>query len=133
MSEQEDKELPEFFYSSVEDWFINLFAKMIERRLDAAGAGTLTWCPQWWKHDEAIARLEGLWRAWEVCRDTDGEAPSRWFWMHCDPMLAVLMDAKTGPLSDCKPDAHRKYQATTKLPYTRAPAGYWGKDVVAIA
>ena len=48
-------------------------------------------------------------------------------------MLAVLMDAKTGPLSDCKPDEHRKYAATSTLPYKPAPAGYWGKDVAASA
>jgi hypothetical protein len=125
--------LPDFVYSCVEDWFINLLAPTIERRLDAAGAGTLTWCPQWWQHAEAIARLEALWRAWEVCRDADGEAPSRWFWQHCDPMLAVLMDAKAGPLCDCKPAEHRKYNNATGLPFEPAPVGYWGSEVAASA
>jgi hypothetical protein len=131
MSEQ--AELPEFVHTCVEDWFINVLAPTIERRLDATGAGTLTWCPQWWQHPEAIARLEALWRAWEVCRAADGEAPSRWFWQHCDPMLGVLMDAKAGPLSDCKPDAHRKYNNATTLPYDPAPLGYWGTEVAATA
>lgn len=126
-------ELPEFVYSCVEDWVLNLLAPTIERRLDAAGAGTLTWCPEWWRHAEAIARLEALWRAWEVCRDADGESPSRWFWQHCDPMLAVLMDTKVGPMSNCKPDAHGKYDVTRTLPSTPAPQDYWGSDVAAIA
>jgi hypothetical protein len=118
-----------FLCANVEDWYINVLAVMAERRLDAAGSGTLTWCPRWWEHPEAIARLEALWRAWEVCRDDDGESPSRWFWQHCDPMLAVLMDAKLGPLADCKPDLHRKYTNTRHLPIDPAPAGHWGDAV----
>ncbi|SOD72924.1 uncharacterized protein DUF4913 [Jatrophihabitans sp. GAS493] len=125
------EDLPEFLYRNVEDWFVNLLAPTIERRLDAAGTGTLTWCPNWWEHAEAIARLEALWRAWEVCRDTDGESPARWFWQHCDPMLSVLMDAKVGPMSDCKPTEHRKYTNALHLPITAAPRGYWGTTVAA--
>ena len=26
------------------------------------------WCPQWWRHAEAVARLDALWRAWEHLR-----------------------------------------------------------------
>ena len=54
-------------------------------------------------------------------------------WQHCDPMLAVLMDAKAGPLCDCKPDEHRKYNNATGLPFEPAPVGYWGSEVAAIA
>lgn len=100
----EPTELAEFVHTCVEDWFINVLAPTIERRLDASGAATLTWCPQ-----------------------------SRWFWQHCAPMLAVFMDAKVGPLCDCKPDGHRKYHDTTGLPFEPAPAGYWGSAVAAIA
>ena len=64
-----NEEMAGFLYTGVEDWVINLLAPTIERRLDASGAGTLTWCPLWWQHPEANARLEALWRAWEVCRD----------------------------------------------------------------
>lgn len=87
----------------------------IERRLDASGAGTLHRVFAVMATPEAIARLEALWRACEVCRDADGEAPSLWFWQHCDPMLTVLMDAKAGPLCDCNPDEHRMYSNATGL------------------
>jgi hypothetical protein len=124
-----EAEAPEFYFLRLEDWYTRWLGPTIERRLDAAGAGTLTWCPAWWAHPEVIARLEALWRAWEVCRDTDGEAPSRWFWQHCDPHLAILMDARVGPMSDCGPSAgHRKYRNTSHLPQHPAPAGYWGTD-----
>lgn len=59
-TESSKDELPEFVYSFVEDWFINLFAPTIERPLDASGAGTPTWCPEWWQHLESIAPLEAL-------------------------------------------------------------------------
>ena len=94
----EPAELPEFMFSCVEDWLLNVLAPTIARRLDA-----------------------------------DGEAPSRWFSQHCDPMLAVLTDAKAGPLSDCKPDAHRKYHNAVTLPCEPAPIGYWGSQAIAIA
>ena len=68
-----------------------------------------------------------------MCRDADGVVPSRWFWQHADPMLAVLTDAKAGPLSDCKPDQHRKYRNATFLPFEPAPPGYWGTEVAATA
>ena len=28
--------------------------------------GRRTWCPQWWKHDEAVYRLQALWLSWEA-------------------------------------------------------------------
>jgi hypothetical protein len=119
-------EPPRFFFDRRQDWYTRWLAPTIERRLDASGAGTLTWCPQWWTHPEVIARLEALWRAWEVCRDADGESPSRWFTSHCDPQLAVLMDSSVGPMSDCGPTGHRRYHRASHLPGETAPAGYWG-------
>lgn len=122
------QDMPDLAFTHMEAWYLHQLADMIERRLEAAGTGTYTWCPTWWKHPEAIARLEALWRAWEICRAEDGEAPSRWFWQHCDPMLAVLMDAKRGPMSDCKPDEHRKYTTAKHLPKVPAPQGFWGPE-----
>lgn len=122
---------PVLVYNSVEDWYRELLAPMVQRRMDAAGSGTLTFCPRWWAHPEAVSRLEALWRAWEVCADTGGEAPSRWFSQHCDPALAVLLDAKLGPLADCRPDQHRKYANTAHLPVVPAPPGHWGTTTAA--
>jgi len=59
----------------------------VQRRLEALGETSMTWCPQWWRHPQAVSRLEALWRVWEVCRQLDGEVPARWWWQHFDPDL----------------------------------------------
>jgi len=51
---------PALFYATLEDFVGEQLAPMYRRALDAP---TRTWCPQWWKHAEAISRLEALWRA----------------------------------------------------------------------
>jgi hypothetical protein len=114
-----------FLYRSLFDWYTAWLAKTIERRLDASGTGTLTWCPRWWAHPEVHARLEALWRAWEVARHQDGDAPARWFGQ-LDANLKVLMDAKLGPMADCDPDTHRRYANTRPLPGEPAPPEWWG-------
>jgi hypothetical protein len=114
-----------FLYRSLFDWYTAWLAKTIERRLDATGTGTLTWCPRWWAHPEVNARLEALWRAWEVARHQDGDAPARWFGQ-LDQNLKILMDAKLGPMADCGPDTHRRYANTRPLPGEPAPPGWWG-------
>ena len=44
-------------------------AYQYRRDIDLAGrATTFTWCAQWWRHEEAVSRLTGLWRAWENLR-----------------------------------------------------------------
>lgn len=117
-----------FLYRSLPDWYTQWLAKTIERRLDATGTGTLTWCPHWWAHPEVNARLEALWRAWEVARHQDGDAPARWFGQ-LDQNLKVLMDAKLGPMADCGPDTHRRYANTRPLPSEPAPPGFWGTSI----
>lgn len=114
-----------FLYRSLPDWYAAWLAKTIERRFDATGTGTLTWCPRWWAHPEVIARLEALWRAWEVARHQDGDAPARWF-AQLDQNLKTLMDAKLGPMADCGPDTHRRYANTRPLPNEPTPPGFWG-------
>ncbi len=37
----------------------------------ALSGSSVTWGPEWWKHAEAIARLEALWRAWEFLPFSD--------------------------------------------------------------
>lgn len=61
------------------------------------------WCPQWWEHPEAIARLHGLWLAWQELTDpeTGGRlGPALWHRDYLDPCMAQLRDA-AGPFSAC--------------------------------
>jgi hypothetical protein len=51
-------------YPDVESWVGQHWSPLVRRPL----GGNLTWCASWWKHPEAISRLEALWRAWETLR-----------------------------------------------------------------
>jgi hypothetical protein len=63
-----------------------------------------SWCPQWWRHAEAIARLEALWRSWEQLRLDPATGASVWFRDHADHHMAVLLDPDSGPFKHCTPD-----------------------------
>ena len=45
------------------------------------------------------------------------------------PDASVLMDAKAGPTSNCKPDTRDKYNVARTLPSFPAPTDYSGTDV----
>jgi hypothetical protein len=59
----DDEGAPELFYPNVAVFVSDKLATTYRRQLNVGGG--VTWCPQWWKHAEAISRLEALWRAWE--------------------------------------------------------------------
>ncbi len=42
----------------VDEWLLPVYRRSVSGHRRA-------WCPQWWQHPEAVARLEALWRAWE--------------------------------------------------------------------
>ena len=61
------------------------------------------WCPQWWEHAEAVARLHGLWLAWQelTAPETGGRlGPGVWHRDYLDPCMSQLRDA-TGPFAAC--------------------------------
>lgn len=74
------------------------------------------WCPTWWHHEEAVARLHALWLAWqELTPASAGLAgPSVWHRDHLDPCMAALRHP-SGPFLACqtRPDkpTHRDQAA----------------------
>ncbi|MGJ3192225.1 DUF4913 domain-containing protein [Paenarthrobacter sp. FR1] len=65
--------------------------------------GGTTWCPQWWKHAEAISRFESLWRAWEYLR-LDGTTGMSVRWRdYADHHMNELLSSD-GPFKGCNPD-----------------------------
>ncbi len=110
-------------YADVEAFVVGFLAPTIARKLVAGGRG-LTWCPQWWMHAEAIARLMALWEAWEALRLDGGTAMGTWWRDHCGPQLGVLMNGEEGPLHLCKPDHHGGIPAPLKS--APAPPEWWG-------
>ena len=61
-----------------------------------------TWCPDWWKHAEAVEVLEGLWRAWEQLRLPEHAAFGRaTFWRDWLYPLLRELTAEDGPFQRC--------------------------------
>ncbi len=67
--------------------------------------GAIRWCQHWADHDEALLRIEAMWRAWEALRLNPGTGMSVYLLHHLDPGLAALT-ATTGPFARCTPDRH---------------------------
>jgi hypothetical protein len=84
---------------------------------------TFRWCSQWWRHSEAISRLEALWRTWEALRLDPLFGMATWYRDHLDHQLATLT-AAAGPFADCDPTRHFPPEDDC-LPHTPAPAGWW--------
>lgn len=63
----------------VEQWLIPMWRRQPQR-----------WCPSWWRHPEAVARLDAMWQAWEQLRKMPGVGPSTFLRDHLDPHMAVL-------------------------------------------
>ncbi len=93
-------------YGDVGEWVTGWLAPIYRREL----TDSRLWCRTWFRHAEAISRLEGAWRAWEQLRRPAAEGGDEWFgvsvwWaQHGDPCLDRLM-ALGGPFSRCTAQA----------------------------
>ncbi len=103
-------------YRAVEPWVREHFARMYIR----PGPGVYRWCSQWWRHAEAISRLESLWRTWEVAR-LNSVGMSAWYRDHLDHHLPILLGS-AGPFAACSLERH---QDQTPLPTQQAPDDWW--------
>ncbi|MEV0012708.1 DUF4913 domain-containing protein [Streptomyces sp. NPDC047973] len=76
------------------------------------------WCPSWWAHPAAVARLHAAWLAWqeltnpEVCGLT---GPSVWHRDHLDPMVSHLR-ASDGPFAGCMTNPDRPQHIVLPVP-----------------
>lgn len=120
-----NQENPPLQHATLDKFVEDFIAVVWERPTD--GSQTLTWCPQWWCHDEAVFRLTALWTAWEHMRVHDGPtAMAAWLVEYADPIMAVVLDAEAGPFRGCKSDrGHKTLRPHTDaaLPCEPAPAG----------
>lgn len=114
MSTAQEKPAPEQDPDQVEFHFADVFlfvdqylSQMVRRRVNGVSA---TWCPRWWEHPEAGARLTALWQTWEHLRHDSALGMSTWWLHHADPHLRALMDPDHGPFAACSPkDGHTDY------------------------
>ncbi len=109
---------PQLFYPTLDAFVAKLLAPTYRRVVDGRHR---TWCPQWWRHAEAIARLEAMWRSWEHLRQDPATGVSVWFRDHADPHMAVLLDPD-GPFKHCSPEKGHLPRAEP-LPLVDPPPG----------
>lgn len=83
-------------------------------------SGTHRWCPQWWAHPEAVARIEALWRAWEGLRWDGSTGMAVWWSDYCDPHMNVLLSLE-GPFHACA-RGHTMPEPFTTVPIPEDPA-----------
>jgi hypothetical protein len=80
------------------------------------------WCPEWWKHPEAVERLFALWmaRTQAYANNEDLAAASSWWVYHWDHHAPILFDTRTGPFRNCDAALGHLYEPDL-APFSIAP------------
>lgn len=106
---------PEF--GSLEVFVADYLAHVYARQVIDIQA--VVWCPQWWRHPEAVARLAALHARYELARHDGPAAMSDWWLLHADPHMNRLLDP-SGPFKYCSlRNGHNDH--IKPLPVTPAP------------
>lgn len=106
-------------FHNLNDWVSAVLVRIYNSPLDHE---TL-WCSQWWMHDEAVYRLDALWRAWEYSRVNDGPmGAATWLVNYADPMMTELTKPD-GCFNGCDTTQHRAHELNPgeELPTQDAP------------
>ena len=107
----------ELLYANPLEFFVNVLGPSYVREVN--GGSEFVWCPQWYKHVEALSRVETIWRAWEHLRLEGALGLSTWWLNHADPHMRMLM-APNGPFKTCVYEGHapRNRPELLSLPHT---------------
>ncbi|KPI02877.1 hypothetical protein OK074_5027 [Actinobacteria bacterium OK074] len=86
------------------DWVDDLLLPVYGREVTTS----TPWCPWWDKHPEAVARLHGLWLAWQQHIDPEAGLAGAAVWHrdHLDHTMAQLR-GPSGPFAACTTDPER--------------------------
>lgn len=95
------EDAPSLVFATVDLFVQEHLALNYRRNLNVQGGHT--WCPEWWRHGEAISRLEALWRAWEDLRRDGKTGMSSWWRDHADHHMQILLSTD-GPFKGCSVD-----------------------------
>ncbi len=86
------------YYGNVNDFVTDRFIYFIPRPTPGSGR---VWCPEWYRHAQALSRLDSIWRAWEHLRFDPALGMSNWWVHHVDPHIRALLDPDVGPFGNC--------------------------------
>ena len=110
---------PALYYGSVDEFVREYLRNVYRRRIDGRHR---CWAGEWWRYDEAVIRLEALWRAWEHLRQEPATGMSVWWRDHADHHMAVLMDPD-GPFAEATEGEANTCRKGEPLPYVAPPLG----------
>ncbi|NUR00845.1 MAG: DUF4913 domain-containing protein [Streptomyces sp.] len=115
----EEKAAPtgDLFYPNVAEFVSDRFRYLVSLPTPASGR---VWCPEWYRHAEALSRLDSLWRTWETLRWDGQMGMSNWWIHHVDPHMRALTDPFTGPFARCVGGSHG---SSEPLPIVEPPEG----------
>jgi hypothetical protein len=114
--EEEAARPAELFYGNVAEFVTDRLAYLLPSPTPGSGR---VWCPQWYRHAQALSRLDSMWRAWEMLRFDPALGMSNWWLHHADPHWRALTDPVTGPFAYCV-DGHH---SPDPLPLAEPPEG----------
>jgi len=110
---------PQLHFGSVDEFVREYLRYVYRRRIDGRSR---CWAGEWWKYDEAVIRLEALWRAWEHLRHDPATGMSVWWRDHADYHLPILMDPD-GAFASATDGEHNTSRKGDPLPYVAPPTG----------
>ena len=112
---------PELYYGSVDEFLREYLRHVYKRPINGRSR---VWAARWWEYDEAVIRLEALWRSWEFLRRDPATGMSVWLRDHADHHMAALFDPD-GPFLGAQVDASENLTARRgdPLPYLPPPEG----------
>lgn len=119
VEEQPAQEAPKLFYGTVDEFVREHLRFKYRRTVGRPGRADLRWKAAWWESEEAISRLESIWRTWENARQ-DPIGLSDWWINHCDRQMAVLLSS-TGPFAQSEDEN----KPGDPLPYTPPPPHFF--------
>jgi hypothetical protein len=112
---------PELYFKSVDEFVREMIVPVFRRKV--GDRSTMRWSAEWWRHPEAVLRLEALWRSWEHLRLDPATGLSVWLRDHADHHLSILF-SDYGPFG--------KSQDSTDhgdpLPYEPPPPGLFPSE-----
>lgn len=119
-SEPVEEAVPQLYFGSTDE-FLREYLRNVYRR--AINGRSRIWAAKWWEYDEAVIRLEALWRSWEHLRLDPATGMSVWWRDHADHHMPILMDPD-GVFASADPsDKQNLCSKGDPLPYLRPPAG----------
>lgn len=124
--DESEGEAAKLVYPNVHEWVRGWLRFAYKRKID--GRNTF-WAARWWQVDEALMRLEALWRSWEHLRLDPGTGMSVWWRDHADHHMPLLI-APGGPFDgiegiDAPENTSKKQQP---LAHIDAPAWLFPRE-----